>query len=100
MADLSELTLDSFTERMGESFTIHPAIGSPVEARLAQATRLSDPFAEGARESFSVLFRADRERILPQGMYRLENEALGALEMFIVPLEPDAEGARYEAIFS
>jgi hypothetical protein len=100
MPELGELTLQWFAGRVGEPFVIHPPAGQPVQARLAEVTKLSDPFTDGARESFSVLFRADRERILAQGVYRIENEAMGEVGMFIVPLEPDAEGARYEAIFT
>jgi hypothetical protein len=30
---------------------------------------------------------------------RLEHSALGLLELFLVPIEPDAAGLRYQAIF-
>jgi hypothetical protein len=33
-------------------------------------------------------------------MYRFEHDRLGPLEIFIVPLQPDAGGARYQAVFS
>jgi hypothetical protein len=37
---------------------------------------------------------------VPQGIYKLENEKLGALEIFLVPIGPDEKGMRYEAIFN
>jgi hypothetical protein len=53
------------------------------------------------------VFRGPLEPILPQGIYRLEHEHLGALELFIVPIGPNknansAEGPTamlYEAVF-
>jgi hypothetical protein len=37
---------------------------------------------------------------LPQRIYRLEHAALDPLEIFIVPIGPDAEGMRYQAVFT
>lgn len=53
------------------------------------------------REPFSLLFRAaTRELQLPQQIHPLEHPQLGRLELFMVPLGPDATGMRYEAIFA
>lgn len=37
---------------------------------------------------------------VPQGIHRVEHEQLGSLEIFLVPLGPDQQGMRYEAIFT
>lgn len=101
MPDAGELALESFTGRIGERFEIHPPDGPPLVTRLTEATRLGEPLFRGGREPFSLLFRhPDTNRILPQGTYRMENEVLGVLELFIIPRQPDAEGARYEALFN
>lgn len=49
---------------------------------------------------FALLFYGPGERLLPQRIYRLEHATLGAFDLFIVPLGPDAQGLRYEAIFT
>jgi len=38
--------------------------------------------------------------ILPQRIYRVEHDAIGVCEIFLVPLTPDADGARYQAVFT
>jgi hypothetical protein len=56
--------------------------------------------ASARRQPFSLLFRGPRVPLLPQRIYRLEHERMGALDLFIVPLGPDGDGLRYEAIFT
>jgi hypothetical protein len=75
--------------------------GQALELELVGADPLGsgDP-APGRRRPFSLIFRGPPAPVLPQRIYRLENAAMGALEIFLVPIGPDAAGLRYEAIFS
>jgi hypothetical protein len=52
------------------------------------------------REQFSLVFREPSGVVLPQMIYRVEHDELGAFELFLVPIGPDAEGMRYEAVFT
>ena len=52
------------------------------------------------RRQFSLLFRGPVDPFLSQGTYRLDHAELGALDIFLVPIGPDAEGMRYEAVFA
>ena len=54
----------------------------------------------GSRVPFSLLFRGPLEPVLPQHLYSLANDHIGIVEIFIVPIGPDDEGMRYEAVFS
>ena len=36
----------------------------------------------------------------PQRIYRLRHDRLGAFEVFLVPIGPDAVGMRFEAVFA
>jgi hypothetical protein len=65
---------------------------------LAEATALG--FSSATRQAFSLVFRGSGGLYLPQQIYRLEHPALGGLEIFLVPLAPDAAGSRFEAIFT
>jgi hypothetical protein len=38
--------------------------------------------------------------LLPQRIYRLEHDELGALDLFLVPIGRDDSGVRYEAVFT
>jgi hypothetical protein len=49
---------------------------------------------------FSVTLLAHRELLFSQGIYRLHLPTRGALDVFMVPLGPDARGMRYEIIFN
>ena len=52
------------------------------------------------REPFSLLFRGPGNLQLPQRTYRIEHDPMGTFDLFIVPLGPDDQGFRYEAIFT
>jgi hypothetical protein len=54
----------------------------------------------GSRTQFSLVFRGGPDPPLQQRIYCLEHEQLGALDLFLVPLGPDAAGQRYEAVFN
>lgn len=101
---LDRLTVDSFKPAVGSAFTIGDPAGTHVSLELVDAyTHDPDAPAEdesGTRSPFTLLFRGPSDPILPQRIYRLEHESLEPLEIFIVPLGVDAEGTRYEAIFS
>lgn len=53
------------------------------------------------REPFSLIFRAEsREFFLPQSVYRIAHPVLGDLDVFLVPVGPDATGMCFEAVFN
>ena len=54
----------------------------------------------GMRRGFSTIWRGPFQPPLQQGMWRLHNEALGYLDIFLVSIGPDQEGLCYEAIFN
>jgi hypothetical protein len=45
-----------------------------------------------------LTFRGPREPLLRQRMYPLHHPSLGKLELFLVPIGPDASGQRYQTI--
>jgi hypothetical protein len=47
-----------------------------------------------SRSQFSLAFRGGPTPPLPQGIHGLEHQGLGRLDVFLVPLGPDAEGQR------
>ena len=97
---LESLTFGSFSDRVGEDFRV--ATGeSAIGLVLVEATDLSRRDAPGPRRRpFSLIFRGPLRPLLAQRIWPLEHAALGRLEIFLVPIGPDAEGMRYEAIFN
>lgn len=54
----------------------------------------------GNREAYSLLFCGSMQPIFPQGIYRISHAVLGELELFLVPIGPQADGMGYEAVFT
>ncbi|MGH7266817.1 MAG: DUF6916 family protein [Candidatus Rokuibacteriota bacterium] len=103
---LDALTHESFLPHVGTDF--HVRLGPAAALRLTLIeTAVTGPAPGGGgspspsrRLPFSVLFRAERGPVLPQRIYWLEHEVMGPLEIFIVPIGHDAEGMRYQAVFT
>ena len=69
----------------------------PLTLDLVEVTE-DDPTS--VQEHFSLVFRGPHDRVLSQGMCRMEHAALGVFVLFIVPVGPDARGMRYQAVFN
>ena len=96
---LSELTYNHFTEELGNTFLLQHG-GASIELELAEATALAPAGVGSRRIPFSLIFHGPRQPTLPQKIYPLEHDRLGRLEIFLVPLGPQGESMRYEAIFT
>lgn len=67
---------------------------------LAELASLGDRSTIGKREPFSLLFHAPVDALYPQRIYTLEHERLGTMDLFLVPLGPEGDAMRYEAVFT
>jgi hypothetical protein len=65
-----------------------------VKAYLPQANEQS------GMERFSLFFDGPLDRYLPQRVYRLTHEAMGEIDIFLVPLEKKENAFGYEAVFN
>jgi hypothetical protein len=92
--DLETLTLDDFAPLQHERFRIEPPDGPPFEVELTTVTEI--PRERGGRAPFSLVFQGGPSPPLPQSIYHVEHEDLGAIEIFLVPIAAD----RYEAVFT
>jgi hypothetical protein len=105
MPDLDSLTAAAFAQHLKSVFRLQTG-GEPLPLELVEVQRASyadDPAAvgpAGRREPFNLLFRGPRSPYVRQGTHRLEHDEIGTLEIFLVPVGPDAAGMRYEAIFT
>ena len=104
---LDKLTIDDFQARAGETFKATPQDGETLELELRRAE--PSPYievesAEAAeargRAPFSVEFHSPLPHHVPQQTFTLEHGDMGTFELFLVPLGPDADGQRYEAVFA
>lgn len=105
--ELAELALEHLAGRVGDRFVATRAVDGG-EGRSEQAFELIEASALSAatappdalRGPFRLIFRGPREAFFSQGILALEHAELGRLEIFLVPIGPDAQGMRYEAIFT
>jgi hypothetical protein len=99
---LDKLTADDFRPRVGSTYRLHLAAGSPVDVVLSEVTELQAS-PEAPRTPFSLEFVASEPGPWdPQGIRRFEDPDGQVLEIFIVPLGPHPEsgGMRYQAVFA
>jgi hypothetical protein len=105
---LEHFTVATFAERLGETFRVYPDAADAtrcLDMALIEATDLSargrqQASDSGRRAPFSIVFRGPATPILPQRIYRVEQPAIGTFDLFLVPIGPDEQGLRYEAIFT
>lgn len=94
---MADLTADTFEPLDGEIFTV--MVVAPVQQlRLIEVSRKGK--GERAGGSFSLLWQSDTGAVLPQGIYVLNNDSLGDIELFIVPVGRAGDGVQYEAVFT
>lgn len=97
---LEGLTFGDFSGRVGEEFRLDGPSGA-VSLTLAEVVDLARRENPGPRRSpFSLIFRGPMAPVFPQRIWPLSHETLGRLEIFLVPIGPDASGMRYEAVFN
>jgi hypothetical protein len=98
---LDTWTVATFAPLVGETFVLEAEPGTSFDVRLVEATDRSEaPAARGApRAPFSLIFAGPPEPFLSQRIRRLDHPALGSFELFLVPIDRDEDGVRYEAAF-
>lgn len=96
--------LESFTPA-----TFHPlrnsafriaAGGKEVQLVLAQVNELHEGHDASYRRQFSLLFHGPPTPVWPQRTYQVSHPELGTFDLFLVPLGPEGEAMRYEAVFT
>jgi hypothetical protein len=96
---LESFEIGTFAPRVGETFRVSIGDADALEVTLIEATVLGEGHTpEGHRVPFSIVFRGPKGRVLPQQIYRVGHEVIGEFELFLVPIGPDTEGMRYEAV--
>ena len=95
---LDQLSVDDFTPRVGEAFEVDLGDQGRIPLTLA-STEERPTGTSDLRAPFSLLFRGPCEPALPQMIYPVANAELGRLEIFLVPVGPQGDAMRYEAVF-
>ncbi len=98
---LEKLSKDDFSKCLNQKFLVHVADQEPLETELIEVSGMvaadDDP---ARRQPFSLVFRGPEKAQLQQGVFHMENETLGEMDLFLVTIGPDKEGLRHEAVFT
>lgn len=93
--------LATFSGLLHQTFLMNVPDGSTQAIELIEVRDLGERVSGDARlENYALLFRAPGKGHVPQGTYAIEHEAIGTLDVFLVPIGPDTLGMRYEVIFN
>jgi len=86
-----------FTENLNQIFTIQLSSEQSLDIVLSEVSELM----ESARQTrFSLIFKRPDETFLPQNLYSMRHEKLGAFKIFLVPVGGEPDGFLYQAVFN
>ena len=91
---------EAFQPHEGKEFFID--LGTEkISAELIDVSDMLET-SDGVKESrqFSLVWRGPAEAVIEQGTYKVSHPELGEADLFLVPIGPDKEGMRYEAVFT
>ncbi len=94
---IEHLTKTSLADNLHTRFRL--CLESDQTSQL-ELVSLNDNRTAPGYESFALVFRGEVNDRLNQGTYRFEHAALGAFDLFIVPVAQDLTGRYYEAVFN
>ncbi|MCX4029334.1 hypothetical protein H0A36_19325 [Endozoicomonas sp. SM1973] len=103
---LATLTQEDFNKQVNTPFIIKTN-KDDLALELTEVKVLRKAQEENQRDQFSLLFKGDPQRFLPQQIYQLNHKIMGELSLFLVPIGREhqsshlKEGAYlYEAVFT
>ncbi|HLX64377.1 MAG TPA: hypothetical protein VKX17_24095 [Planctomycetota bacterium] len=98
---LESITRDQFAQRLNTKFRLTREGAEAIELELISVSELK-VLRSGKKsfENFSLMFCGPKESLLPQKSYAFQHDALGAFDLFIVPLGVDETGVQYQAVFN
>lgn len=100
---MDNLALSVFESHVGSIFKVVIDSNRKIDLVLVSAERMSiagPSFSPDSDRPFSLLFRGPEAHAFGQGIQRLSHSVMGEMEIFLVPMQPDADGPLYEAVFA
>ena len=102
---LDQFTSETFAPHRGAIFRVSADSAAPLDMSWIELTELGGGSGRmgsgpGGRVPFSLIFRGPTQPVLPQQIYHVAHDGIGEFDLFLVPIGPDAEGMRYEAVFT
>ena len=93
----ASLTHEEFSKHANSKFQVQLDESNTVDLELVE---VSDLKLHPRQEEFSLEFRGPLDLFLGQGVRFVTHESIGEFELFLVPVNQDAQGFYYEAVFN
>ena len=95
----ASLTEEEFSRHLSTKFRVTGE--EPIELELTEVKGyLGQANEHAGMERFSVFFHGMGDHCLPQQIYPVEHDVMGAFDLFLVPIARDERGFCYEAVFN
>jgi hypothetical protein len=94
MEPVTVLSPDAFQPHVGEAFELVGAQGQRVTVLLQ---RLADRGGSPHSTMYSLYFLVPKDGPRDQGLFRLEREGFGSVELLLVPVAQEGESILFEA---
>jgi hypothetical protein len=92
-----QMSKSGFTAQVNSKFRVRIQDKPPLELELDQ---VEEGRSTPTQEQFSLIFHGPKDFNLGQGAFELEHEKMGTFSLFLVPIQPDERGPRYQAVFN
>ncbi|MGR8981282.1 MAG: DUF6916 family protein [Gammaproteobacteria bacterium] len=96
---LEALTKENWETYLNTNFQVEVDDHHSIELTLIAVSGSGRSF-NGRREAFSLLFQGPHQPTLPQRIYRIRQQHMGQLDIFLVPVSKESDGLQYEAVFT
>ena len=90
-------TIEIFEGHQNSKFQMHYGDSQTAELELVS---VDDVGSSERQKQFSLRFLGPMEAPILQGIYRVDHDKLGPLDLFLVPIARDKTGVSYEAVFN
>lgn len=97
---VADVTREAFEPYLNKTFQVSTGDNLAFEAELIEVSPVGETVGPTGRRAFSLVLRGPENEAPEQGIYRLDHEELDSIELFLVPIGPDAKGMKYEAVFT
>ncbi|HYP25938.1 MAG TPA: hypothetical protein VE262_04390 [Blastocatellia bacterium] len=91
------MKMGDFAPHLNTKFVMHLGESETRELELTDARQIT---LTDEQDEFALLFLGPDDSPPAQGIYKLSHEAMGSLEIFLVPIRKDQNGVTYEAVFN
>jgi hypothetical protein len=97
---LDQIKVEEFEPLVGTTLRLSGSGDEYADLELAEAKALANPSPRAQAPFLLTLRENGAKRVINQGVYRLHHPTLGELDLFVVPIGPDAKGMCYEVTFN